>query len=224
MGGSAQSKEAGVFVELDSYTYYPGDTLTGKIHLAVDSHAVEIRSVNLKLSGYEKVEWRTVTTRRRRNEREPDKWEEEEEIENHDGRHDFFKVQIPVQEGIAITAGRGQYTYPFQCQLPGFLPGSCRVGTDPKYHGPGRHNQKYHFGECKYKVKAFVEFVGEHTRGGLFSSGVDKVKCSQEFMVVNRCPPAQSLSKTAETAVALCGCSCCSCCSRGKIPFDRVNQ
>eukprot|EP00392_Amoebophrya_sp_AT5.2_P003859 g3864.t1 len=57
-------------------------------------------------------------------------YENVEDVKNHEGRHDFFKFTLPVSQGSVLT--RGQYTYPFQVQLPDFLPGSCALGRDPK--------------------------------------------------------------------------------------------
>lgn len=76
--------------------------------------------------------------------------------------------------------------------------GSCKVGTDPKLTW-FRSDEEFHYGQCRYKIKAFVEAGG-------FSK--KSMKCSQEFTVINRAPPAVSVGSMATTSIQTCGCLC----------------
>ncbi|CAD7935054.1 unnamed protein product [Amoebophrya sp. A120] len=249
--GHSSHDSAGVFIELDEYSVYPGSVLRGRIHVNVTNQVTQLKSLSLKLTGYEETSWRTVHVRRQRKDRNnndnfgtnrehglyqdnfnqdhpqgrdrdfggdeaskfkniSDEYEEIEEIKHHDGRHDFFKLTRPVSNGGAFLSC-GQYSFPFEVYLPDDLPGSCTVGRHPKFDPHLRHNEKYFHAMCKYKIKAFLEIVKNPEDRSWFSSREKTVKCSQEFQIINRCPPARACLKQMSTEIKICGC----CCSKG---------
>ena len=118
MGGS-HSAPCGVFVDLDKYNFFPGEVISGSVHLDV-RQMCQIQAIQLKLTGYEKTEWRKVHVRSEHN-KLTDKFEEVKTTEDHCGRHDFFKTTI--QLGASCVFVNGQYSLPFQVKLPDFLPG-----------------------------------------------------------------------------------------------------
>ncbi|CAD7966215.1 unnamed protein product [Amoebophrya sp. A120] len=218
MGNSAT---AGVFVELEEYSVHPGSVLRGRVHVNVDNRMTQLKSLSLKLTGYEQTNWRTVEKKfqkkmvngrvvppRRVNGADVYDYEEVEEIKLHFGRHDFFKMTRPISGGALL--GYGQYSFPFEIYLPDNLPGSCSVGRNPKLDLP-KYNERYFFGQCRYKIKAFLEYVKNPEDRGIFSAKEKLVKCSQEFQIVNRCPPARACMKNMSTEIKVCGC----CCSKG---------
>jgi hypothetical protein len=162
---NSNMSQNGVFVVLDNYSCHPGDQVTGKVYLNLVQPAT-VKAVYLKLTGFEKTEWRKCTNHKKavhREERCPQTglmmkkidWVDDWKVEHECGRHDFFKTEIPL--GGSIPFGLGQYELPFSVQLPQRLPGSVEVGNpNPKFHAYGLH-EDFMWGQCRYKVKAFVE-------------------------------------------------------------------
>jgi hypothetical protein len=176
----------GIFIELDQYSLYPGDTLTGNIQInVVDS--VSIRSIDVEIVGFEETRWtetrkagatnNTGSTYGAVNAKNTPLMGEEVNpltgsvTETHGGRHEFFRQTFPAAVDMNLRAGfigYGQYTVPFQMQLPSGLPGSCEVGVNPNSHG----YQKPNFGEdfwavCQYELRVTArtddsaDFCGE---------------------------------------------------------------
>lgn len=90
--------------------------------------------------------------------------------------------------------------------MPSYLPGSCFVGQMP---GTSQWRDDSFHGWCRYKVKAKLDVDD----GIIFDT---KVKCSQEFTVLNIPSPPADRRKKVNTDVRICWC----CCSKGVVSVD----
>ena len=102
--GAGQSAPCGVFVELDKYNFFPGETITGSVHVDV-RQMCQVQAIHLKLTGFEKTAWRNVHRRSEHN-KVTDKWDEIITDEDHSGRHDFFKTTIQLGAGLVFAQGQ----------------------------------------------------------------------------------------------------------------------
>jgi len=152
MGAGQSQSRNGVFIELDQQSFYPGDTVTGKVHVNIQTPAA-IRSVILELEGHEQTQWKTVRNDRKHNQH-TNQWEDNYVVKYHEGRHEFFRQAIPIGTGSVFAIG--QYSIPFSVTLPQNLPGSCELGRNPtREHIPYR--EEYYWGRCEYKVHAYAD-------------------------------------------------------------------
>jgi len=168
------TQENSISIDCEKYHYNPGEQVRGKVLLNIVS-ALEVQDIKLKFTGTEQTEWLTLTYRK-----EADGSQTLERDGPHSGRHDFFKTMLPMGQNMALT--HGQFEFPFSVQLPNVLPGSCEVGTNPKFL-QDRVNHSRCWAMCRYKIKAVIQAKN------LGAYGNKDMKCTQVFQIVNLPPP-----------------------------------
>ena len=218
MGNGMSKGRNGVFIELDQCSFYPGQTITGKVHVSIHEPQSRIRNVHLRLQGYERTEWieshqRTEWVDKRNSNTGMTEREavHKKEYHFHHGNHEFFNETIPLG-GAGMSFGMGQYSIPFSVVLPQGIPGSCVIGENPKFHSLSREEERV-FCECRYRAKAFVETVGSDNFFGLPSGKT--LSDSQDFQVLNVPTPARDIQQSDNVRVNVC---CCF--NKGEVALD----
>ncbi|XP_034943031.1 arrestin domain-containing protein 17 isoform X2 [Chelonus insularis] len=118
-------------------TYYPGQTVTGRVILALDSPK-KLRGVNIKIKGEANTCW--ATDRQQLNQ----EGRYENESQTVTGHEEYFNIQYyllgsPSGEEMELPAG--EHSYPFSCTLPPNLPSSF----------------EHDYGHVRYTVKAIID-------------------------------------------------------------------
>ncbi|XP_015118177.1 arrestin domain-containing protein 17 isoform X1 [Diachasma alloeum] len=119
-------------------TYYPGQTVTGRIIVVVDS-VKKIRGINVKIKGEANTCW--ATDRQELNH----EGRYEKESETVTGHEEYFNIQSYVVGTASgddeIILPIGEHSYPFTCALPQNLPSSF----------------EHDYGHVRYTVKAIID-------------------------------------------------------------------
>ncbi|KAK0090830.1 hypothetical protein PV326_004003 [Microctonus aethiopoides] len=118
-------------------TYYPGQTLTGRVIIQVDSPK-KIRGINVKLKGEANTCW--ATDRQEINH----EGHYENESQTVTGHEEYFNIQYNIfgsPSGGEIELPVGENSYPFTCALPPNLPSSF----------------EHDYGHVRYTVKAIID-------------------------------------------------------------------
>mmetsp|Transcript_88328 Transcript_88328/g.285934 ORF Transcript_88328/g.285934 Transcript_88328/m.285934 type:complete len:414 (-) Transcript_88328:118-1359(-) len=182
------SSSGSCFVQLQQISFSPGDVITGTLHVCINT-PVQVSEVQIKVTACEKTHWQE---KRMRSETQTVNGEQRtvqrEEIVNHWGSHEFFKVRTPLYRPGGMMAV-GQYSFPFQVQLPLGLPGSFSL-------------RGYHFGthfdcKCVYKIKGVCQV------SGFLKSDI---KHTQYIQVIERPPPIVGQVAQETTQVNVCCC------------------
>eukprot|EP00035_Acanthoeca_spectabilis_P021283 m.437340 g.437340 ORF g.437340 m.437340 type:complete len:437 (+) comp18101_c0_seq1:262-1572(+) len=155
MGGSFSTTNA-VWVQTEKPSYFEGDVVNGTIYLNCIK-AFQCKGLHIEVHGEERTSWVTHHTRTDAEGRQ------HQDTRHHYGHFEFFKQRVLVYNfGGHVT--EGQYTFPFQFQLPHGMPGVFNAEA-----GRGRRSEKDHAyiqyritSECD--VRGFFNFDIKHTQ------------------------------------------------------------
>lgn len=123
--GASFSAGNNCFVRTDKPVYVSGETVTGTINLNC-TRQFPSSGVFLIVKGVERCKWVERRTRQipdGRDENGNQRYRTEEYFVEHTGRNRFFDARIPVYS-YQNYCMPGQYSFPFQFQLPAGLPGT----------------------------------------------------------------------------------------------------
>ena len=125
-----------MMVQTSSPVYNPGALVSGSIYLRIAPGPCPAKEVILEVKGAEKVSWTERVTRH-----------VDGRTEHHDekrkAKKDVFKYRQPCFQFTVPTLMPGDYTIPFQFQLPASLPSSINFKKSDIHEKP-KAKVKYH--------------------------------------------------------------------------------
>ena len=198
--GDSRSKfeHGNIVLQTDKPYYAPGEFVTGKIYLYLQKEFSGDR-LELEIHGREKVEWIVRKTKRHDKitiDIRPDCMYEHDLWGNKYLRIKDERLIIAQKyqiyqfvEGIAFA---GQYTFPFQFQLPHDVPSSCNYSN---------YSQSESMGQIKYSLKASLSSTD--------SKSIQPMVFKQT-LIVRQLPPQLPSNSGAERSeeIDCCGCFC----------------
>lgn len=138
-----------IFIHTNQGSYVGGEVIYGTVFLSI-AHPVPARALMFEIVGYEKCAWTDYRTETYTHHGEQKTRQVEEKRHAH---RDFFRDSVPLMQ---YPGGfpQGQFSYPFQYQLPADLPGVFYA----QQHGHDKFKAK-----IQYKVKALLDIGhGKH--------------------------------------------------------------
>ena len=201
--GDSRSKfeHGNIVLQTDKPYYAPGEIVTGKIYLYLQQ-AYPGNMLELEIYGKEKVEWVVKKNKNRNNYDYDYDYRDEYDILGDRYRRIKDKTSIlaytyPIYQFIGGTAIAGQYTFPFQVQLPMNVPSSCNYTN---------YDASQSLGKVKYSLEARLTPINPDT--------IQPMKFKQT-LIVRQLPPPIPKSSSAEYSDEVN--SCCCCCSSGTV-------
>lgn len=167
-----------IFIHTDKQQYYAGEVVRGQVMLSVAS-AINVDSINIKLSGYEQAEFDYIVTRSvpAPTKDDPHATRIETKLRHAKESNTFFKRRY-VLYSVRSTLVGGSFCFPFEFTLDTGLPGTFSL-----YNGRQSSTQA----TVHYEVRAEVQVPG------LFESDL---KHYQEILI---CQPLKQQLMSSDT-------------------------
>ena len=122
--------------------FYPGETIIGNIVIKLDS-AINCKKISLKFKGKSHVRWTTGSG---------------DDKKTHWNTEEYFKNSVTLVAALPpdseITLCPGEFSYPFQFQLPSNLPPSVEA---PIVTGNIRYYMKIKIDVDSWRLKSDIE-------------------------------------------------------------------
>ena len=198
--GDSRSKfeHGNIILQTDKPYYAPGEFVTGKIYLYLQQEFPGDK-LELEIYGNEKVEW--IVKKTKRHDKVTLDIRPEFMYEHDIWGNRYLRVKdkqlilsytYPIYQFVGGVALAGQYTFPFQLQLPKDAPSSCNYTN---------YNESESMGQIKYSLKASLSATD--------SSSIQPMTFKQT-LIVRQLPPQLPSSSGAERSeeIDCCGCFC----------------
>ena len=182
--GDSRSKfeHGSLALQTDKPYYAPGEIITGKIYLYLQQ-AYPGNMLELEIFGKEKVEWVVKKTKRHNDLSSDFRYEHDVFGDRYlriKDNESILAYTYPIYQFIGGTALAGQYTFPFQVQLPHNVPSSCNYTN---------YNASQSMGKVNYSLKATLTPINPDT--------IQPMSFKQT-LIVRQLPPQLPSSSTAE--------------------------